>query len=181
MNHTVSLSLAALGAALAAIGLGWLTFGSPEAPPLPMPLVQQSGAPAPAIGPELDVPLVFLPLPPNEVMAVPDSKKSAPRGNGKEPARPEPRPTASAPVEAGDGGPLKDAEEDGKLLDDVGSVLFPDSPGIPDVYLPFPGAEGGGLPGGPDTVGNEPAVDPLPAVDAGAVPGELADAPPPEE
>ncbi|MEV6419089.1 hypothetical protein [Streptomyces sp. NPDC051662] len=73
------------------------------------------------------------------------------------------------PVEAGEEGPFEDAQHDGKFLDDVGSVLLPDAPGIPDVYLPFPGMEEGGLPGGPENAGtvSEPAPN-LPADDAGA-------------
>ncbi|MFC9651439.1 hypothetical protein [Streptomyces sp. NPDC056937] len=73
--------------------------------------------------------------------------------------------SAPKPVEAGDKGPFEDAQDDGKLLDDVGSVLLPDAPGIPDVYLPFPGAEEGGLPGGPDNAGT--VSDPVPDLPTG--------------
>ncbi|MFE1959225.1 hypothetical protein [Streptomyces sp. NPDC059479] len=164
MNGKISLALAMLGTTAAAIGVGSLAFYGPEAPPLPIPSEKASmSATAPAGAPRSAPSPTYLPAPPVELMAVPGGREAAP---------PKPGPTVTKTVEAGAEGPLKDAEDDGKLLDDVGSVLLPDGPHIPDEYLPFPGPEDGALPGGPDNPGASPVPDPSPLADADPVPTE---------
>ncbi|MER5894738.1 hypothetical protein [Streptomyces sp. NPDC001876] len=67
------------------------------------------------------------------------------------------KPTKNA--EAGSEGPFRDAQEDGKVLDDMGNLLVPSLPHVPDEYLPFPGA-GEALPQPEDAVGDDTYADP---------------------
>ncbi|MFJ8955597.1 hypothetical protein ACIRO1_36450 [Streptomyces sp. NPDC102381] len=62
-----------------------------------------------------------------------------------------PKKAQPAKTEPGSKGPFKDAEGDGKVLDDWGKLVAPKLPHVPDHYLPFPGGGDGRPPYSGDT------------------------------
>jgi hypothetical protein len=74
--------------------------------------------------------------------ASPSSGKHAKAYTGSEKvATTAPRHAAKPTTKAGSRGPIKDAQGDGKVLDDIGKSVLPGGIGVhvPDVLLPFPG------------------------------------------
>lgn len=110
---------------------------APDTTPSQLPDVADDVTPTPTttvVAPVVAAPSRSLPqhAKPTASPEKPAQKRSAPMHAKPEPT---PTPTATKP-KAGDLGPLKDAEGDGKLLDDVVGVL------LPDMSMPFAASAG---------------------------------------
>ncbi|CAD80147.1 gp23 [Streptomyces phage phiBT1] len=137
--------------AATAFGLGALVFTSPNAPaaafPQPTPTVTTTPDATPMDDAE-DVAATVPNATPLKATQAPSSTPTKAK-HAKPRTTPETDDTATLPrhakpsatPSAGSKGPLKDAEDDGKILDDLGAGLpLPDvGVTIPDAMLPFPG------------------------------------------
>ena len=112
-----ALPLSCMASAAAAFGLGVMVVSSPQAPPLTLPVDTSTTQPAEPAD---------------------DAEPVAHTSPGVKPPTTPQRPSAAP--RAGQSGPFKDAQGDGKVLDDMGKALVPNAPvSVPDVLLPFPG------------------------------------------
>ncbi|MFH9802786.1 hypothetical protein ACH4M0_11170 [Streptomyces albidoflavus] len=107
-----------VASAATAFGLAAVAFSGAETPaaaqPGPTPTVTVSASPAPTA----------------TVTAVATERQTAPQATATQ--------LVTAKPSAGARGPLKDAQDDGKVLDDVANWVVPGLPAVPDKYLPFP-------------------------------------------
>ncbi|CAA07147.2 gp23 [Lomovskayavirus C31] len=158
MPNKITFGASVLASAATAFGLGALAFTSPNAPETAYPLPTHS---APDVEPETAPLSVGATEDPGTVPTIAPVACTAPSSTPKtgrhskprtEPetddtatlprhAKPLATPSPSSTTPAGSKGPLTDAEDDGKVLDDLGADLpLPDvGISIPDVMLPFPG------------------------------------------
>jgi hypothetical protein len=150
LRNKIILPAASLASAAAAFGLGALVFSGPSKPadasPLPQPTRTVTAPPVagqkPAEAAKDDVQRVSVTTTP----AAPRSTTTAPRTAEKgDPAtsprtKAAPKPTPAEP-KAGSKGPFTDADNDGKVLDDMKpSLPLAELPiDVPDKLLPFPG------------------------------------------
>lgn len=173
MVSKITLSVSSLASAVAAFGLGALTYsGHSVDAAKPVPLARPSASTPDTLPSQVaDAPTsrptaVSAPVKPAESTSKAKHAKpsAAPEtATASAPAPKHAKPKAAAPKakpKAGTSGPLKDAQDDGKILDDIGSSLLPDLPvpQLPDSFLPFPGT-GEGLTGFADTSVDDAAVD----------------------
>lgn len=107
-----------VASAATAFGLAAVAFSGAETPaaaqPGPTPTVTVSASPAPTV----------------TATVAPESRQNAPQTVTTR--------TVTATPTPGARGPLRDAQGDGKVLDDVASWVVPGLPAVPDTYLPFP-------------------------------------------
>ncbi|QAX94748.1 hypothetical protein HOV12_gp44 [Streptomyces phage Lilbooboo] len=156
-----------VASAATAFGLGAIAFNSPNAPaganPLPQPTATVT---APAL--EDDAQDVADDTTPTKAAESPNSTpttgKHAKTYTGSEkvattPSKPKhAKPKATTKPKAGSKGPIKDAQDDGKVLDDIGKTFLPNGVGVhvPDELLPFPGP---GYTGPPTTIETQEDAD----------------------
>jgi hypothetical protein len=164
--HKIVFPASIVASAATAFGLGALAFNSPNAPagaaPLPTPTTTVTASPNVADDAQ-DV-ADTEPLKAAETAAAsPSSGKHAKAYTGSEKVattapRHAAKPTAKPTAKAGSKGPIKDAQGDGKVLDDIGKSVMPGGIGVhvPDVLLPFPGP---GYTGKPTTIETQEDAD----------------------
>ncbi|QAY26973.1 hypothetical protein SEA_SHAWTY_50 [Streptomyces phage Shawty] len=154
--------------AAVAFGLGFMAHGDPYAPPLSVPA---QSAPTPSASPQTDAEPV--------AETTTKAKHAKPRTAPEKPAQRTAAPRHAKPtVAAGKKGPFNDAQDDGKVLDDVGKALFPNGVGVsvPDALLPFPGRGEGTLTDAGNTVVSEGGTPEYPYEEAwGDTPDTAAD------
>jgi hypothetical protein len=129
--------------AATAFGLGALAFSSPNAPTTALPQPTQTVT---AVPEAQDVAKTATPGTTTQAKAAqaPNStptkaKHAKPSTEPEKATQKAATPKHAKPATPGSKGPVKDAEGDGKVLDDFGNTFFPTLPHIPDTYLPFPG------------------------------------------
>lgn len=135
--RTATLTVSMAASAAVAFGLGFMAHGDPSAPPLSIPA--QSADRAPGASPQTDAePVADTPTKAKHAKPRTTPETAVQRTTAPRHAKATTAATAKA---AGASGPFRDAQDDGKVLDDVGKTLFPNGIGVhvPDVLLPFPG------------------------------------------
>ncbi|MEU6684404.1 hypothetical protein [Streptomyces sp. NPDC046832] len=155
LRNKIILPLASVASAAAAFGIGALVFSSPDTPsdasPVPQPTKTVTAPPVAGQTPtqtaQEDVQRVAagteptsLPTPTQKAATAPSPKTATSTRTTPRKVKPAP---GSAPTKphAGAEGPFADAEDDGKVLDDIApSLPLPNLPvDVPDKLLPFPG------------------------------------------
>ncbi|MFE0692744.1 hypothetical protein [Streptomyces sp. NPDC058869] len=148
MPNKITFIASSVASAATAFGIGALVFASPNAPERAVPELTPPAAATPDTAPSAETRAPSSPATPST--APPVGRHAKPTTEPEKPAQAAPtgkhaKPTTKAttePAEPGSRGPLKDAEGDGKVLDDIGNILMPSLPEVPDEWLPFPDAEG---------------------------------------
>ncbi|WP_274031217.1 hypothetical protein [Streptomyces sp. MMBL 11-1] len=167
MPTKITFIASTVASAATAFGIGALVFTSPDAPELAVPQqapivattpdATEAAKPVPATSPSsTTTPLTLPPVGKHaKPTTVPEkTAQAAPKGKH---AKPSAKPTTQ-PAEAGSKGLLKDAEGDGKILDDVTSLVVPGLPEVPDEWLPFPDEEGNPGHESPDADWGDPGL-----------------------
>jgi hypothetical protein len=162
--HKIVFPASIVASAATAFGLGALAFNSPNAPAASTPLPRATVT-APANVAD-DAETVADDTAPSSTpttaqkpaqgpsSATTKAKHAKPTATPEKPAQKATTPKHAKPTKAGDAGPFKDAQGDGKHLDDVVKTVLPGvSVGvhIPDAMLPFPGPGYTGKPSSIDT------------------------------
>ncbi|MGW6313792.1 hypothetical protein [Streptomyces sp. NPDC055099] len=136
MNNRLALPISSLASAAVAFGLGAMIFTNGNAPGEAAKPRSAPSTTAPVQAPD-DVHERLTNVTVTETQTTHPKAPTAPQQTAKPKATKTPKPKATKT--AGSIGPIKDAEGDGKVLDDLGHVLVPSvNLPIPDGVLPFP-------------------------------------------
>lgn len=170
--HKIVFPASIVASAATAFGLGALAFNSPNAPAASTPLPRATVT-APANVAD-DAETVADDTAPSSTpttaqkpaqgpsSATTKAKHAKPTATPEKPAQKATTPKHAKPTaKAGSKGPIKDAQGDGKVLDDIGKSVMPGGIGVhvPDVLLPFPGP---GYTGKPTTIETQEDADNAP-------------------
>ncbi|MEG8276370.1 hypothetical protein [Streptomyces sp. AHA2] len=155
MRNKIILPMSSVASAAVAFGIGALVFTNPNTPadasPVPQPTKTVTAPPvagqAPTQTAQEDAQREAAGTEPGSLPTAPQ-KASKPPADAPTTSTRTTAPETAKPAEQSPGseGPFTDAQDDGKVLDDIGKTIMPGFPiSVPEVFLPFPG-HGEGLP-----------------------------------
>ncbi|MFD3904109.1 hypothetical protein HXS80_16010 [Streptomyces sp. CB04723] len=144
MPNKITFAISTLASAASAFGLGALVFMSPDTPEVAIPSTKPPSTAVPDIATDAK-PAAGTAAPSSTgtpQTAPTDGKHAKPTTEPETTTQDAPKGKHAKPVEPGSQGLFTDAENDGKLLDDISKTFVPTLPEVPDAWLPFPDGEG---------------------------------------